>query len=37
MLQVKFEAVWKTAVLVALGTALYLFARRSAARTSGAS
>jgi amino acid transporter len=35
MLQVKFEAVWKTAVLVALGTALYLFARRSAARTAG--
>lgn len=30
MLQVKFEAVWKTAVLVALGTALYLFARRGA-------
>lgn len=30
MLQVKFEAVWKTAVLMALGTALYLLARRGA-------
>lgn len=28
MLQVKFEAVWKTALLMALGTALYLLARR---------
>lgn len=30
MLQVKFEAVWKTALLMALGTVLYLLARRGA-------
>jgi amino acid transporter len=32
MLQVKFEAVWKTAALMALGTLLYVIARRSPAR-----
>ncbi len=30
MLQVKFEAVWKTAALMALGTLLYVIARRGA-------
>ncbi len=34
MLQVKFEAVWKTAALMALGTLLYVIARRSAAPAS---
>jgi hypothetical protein len=33
MLQVQFEAVWKTAALIAFGTVLYLIARATAART----
>ncbi len=33
MLQVQFEAVWKTAALIAFGTVLYLIARATASRT----